>query len=201
MNTRTELINYLIKKNKYQTYLEIGVEAGNNLSQIICEKKVSVDPDYRTPALYHVTSDDFFKTNKQKFDIIFIDGLHIWSQVYKDIVNSLDCLNENGVIVCHDMNPYSEIIQRVPRVGQGIWTGDCWKAWVKLKSEQSDIFMFVIDMDFGCGVIKKGKQQKIWIPCAAEKMNYSYFDYDRKHLLNLISVEDFKNERYNYSKA
>lgn len=45
---------------------------------------------------------------KQKFDLVFIDGLHHSDQVLKDINNSLSFLEPNGVIMCHDILPSSE---------------------------------------------------------------------------------------------
>ena len=41
----------------------------------------------------------------QKFDIIFIDGLHEYDQVKKDIVNSLKFIDEKGFILIHDLLP------------------------------------------------------------------------------------------------
>ena len=43
-----------------------------------------------------ITSDDFFKQNKKKYDCIFIDGLHTYKQVKNDILNSIKfmiCIN------------------------------------------------------------------------------------------------------------
>ena len=48
------------------------------------------------------TSDIFFKDNNEKFDIIYIDGWHEAPQVYKDICNSWNCLNKDGIIICDD---------------------------------------------------------------------------------------------------
>lgn len=45
MITRTEIINHLIRKYGYKTYLEIGVgDPRKNLCLIECEKKTGVDP-------------------------------------------------------------------------------------------------------------------------------------------------------------
>ena len=52
-----------------------------------------------------MTSDDFFRINKNKFDVIFIDGLHEYQQAVNDIENSLGCLNENRVILLDDCLP------------------------------------------------------------------------------------------------
>ena len=48
------------------------------------------------------TSDIFFKNNQKSFDIIYIDGLHKYYQVKKDLKNALKCLNEDGIIICDD---------------------------------------------------------------------------------------------------
>ena len=36
-----------------------------------------------------MTSDTFFKNNKDKFDVIFLDGLHTYEQTIKDINNAI----------------------------------------------------------------------------------------------------------------
>ncbi len=48
------------------------------------------------------TSDNFFKKNKNKYNLIYIDGLHEYSQVKRDFVNSFNCLDVNGIIICDD---------------------------------------------------------------------------------------------------
>tara|TARA_B110000003_G_scaffold144517_1_gene145591 strand:- start:138 stop:860 length:723 start_codon:yes stop_codon:yes gene_type:complete len=58
---------------------------------------------------YKNTSDEFFLNNKEKYDVIYIDGWHEAPQVYEDINNSWNCLNENGIIICDDYF-YGDII-------------------------------------------------------------------------------------------
>ena len=53
-------------------------------------------------SFYKNTSDKFFINNKDKYDVIYIDGWHEAPQVYKDINNCWNCLNENGIIICDD---------------------------------------------------------------------------------------------------
>lgn len=48
------------------------------------------------------TSDNFFKKNKNTYNLIYIDGLHKYSQVKRDFVNSFNCLDVNGIIICDD---------------------------------------------------------------------------------------------------
>jgi SAM-dependent methyltransferase len=187
---RTDIINLLIKKINAKKYLEIGVSNGINLSQIDCEYKIGVDPDFNSPANIHLTSDDFFDKNKETFDIVFIDGLHHYDQVYKDIWNSLDVLNDGGYIVCHDMNPWQEDVQITPYNPEihTLWTGDCWKAFVRLRRERSDLEMYVVDTDCGCGIIKKGTQKCLE---GNEDLNWNNLEKNRQKWLNLISKESF----------
>lgn len=194
--TRTELINGLIKKNNYKTYLEIGVntpaQPGYNWVGVEIPVKHGVDPNVNTT--YKMTSDEFFENYiSQKYDIIFIDGLHIHEQVYRDIVNSLNFLNENGIIVVHDCNPTTEITQRRERVTDA-WHGDVWKAIVQLKTENSNIEVYTVDTDEGCGIIKKGEQELLIINENINIYDYSFLNENRTKALNLISVEKFKEK-------
>ena len=93
---RWDLIEYLIKKNNYSDYLEIGCDQDQLFSKIKINNKKGVDPV--SGGNIRKTSDDFFKVNDEMFDIVFIDGLHTYDQVKKDILNSVDCLKENGII-------------------------------------------------------------------------------------------------------
>lgn len=184
---RTDIINILIEKINGNNYLEIGVCSGENFNNIKCKHKVSVDSNVNSPASIHLTSDEFFKTNKENFDVIFIDGLHHSEQVYRDIINSLNILSPNGYIVCHDMNPEKEEHQIIPFTS-GIWNGDCWKAFVSLRQERTDLEMYVVNADYGCGIIQKGTQEPLKIN---EELNWNNFNINRKKWLNLISIQEF----------
>lgn len=187
---RTAILNTLIEKFHYQSYLEIGQgRKQDNFDWIECKTKTGVDPDKTLEAAYPLTSDEFFALNKNSFDLIFIDGLHHAGQVEKDILNALKVLNNKGTIVVHDCNPKTEEMQIVPQQ-QATWTGDGWKTWVKLRATRPDLKMYVIDVDFGCGIIQK--QGKTLEPIRANRqMSYSVFAKNRKKLLNLIDVSDF----------
>lgn len=134
-----------------------------------------------------MSSDEFFSQNRHTFDIIFIDGLHEAHQVERDITSSLYMLNENGSIVVHDVNPQTFQMQHVPRAVRE-WTGDCWRAWVKLRAARADLSMFVVDVDHGVGLIRRGRQQCIRIPVA---LTYDALDTHRRLWLNLISKKQF----------
>jgi SAM-dependent methyltransferase len=184
-----DILNHLIAYFRYNSYLEIGVadpRLNFNAVQINDADKIGVDPD-PVGSTYQMTSDAFFASNKNQFDLIFIDGLHHQDQVYRDILNALKALNPNGTIVCHDMNPTTYEEQAVPRQQLG-WTGDCWRAWVKLRTERPDLDMKVVDTDCGCGIIRVGTQAVLsHIPT----IEWNDFVAHRTELLNLISIEEF----------
>lgn len=186
---RIQIINSIIKKIKAKSYLEIGIDSGDVFRSILCKHKVAVDPVWSTPATHHLTSDDFFIKNKETFDIIFIDGLHHADQVEKDIKNSLSILNEGGVIICHDLLPENYEQQVIPFV-QGKWTGDVWKAFVKLRQTAHDLQMFTVDVDMGLGIITRGKQEVVFID-EDEEVSYENFSKKKFDWLKIISLEDF----------
>lgn len=181
-----DIINEIISKNGYEEYLEIGVDDGYNFNRINCKHKTGVDPKPYKPVLEHrferMTSDAFFAINKQKYDIVFIDGLHEHEQVIRDIQNSLSILNPNGMIICHDLIPTSKPAQEIPRRVK-IWTGDCWRAWIYFRANYAKLSMYVIDMDYGLGIIQRGKQEPIIADY--KTMTYEGFKDNIDRLLNL----------------
>jgi hypothetical protein len=58
---KVTLINYYLSKKDFKKYLEIGVHQGHSYSGVDAIIKDSVDPDKNSPAIYHLTSDEFFE--------------------------------------------------------------------------------------------------------------------------------------------
>ena len=193
---RFDIINHLIKTNGYKSFLEIGTQAKINFSSVQVERKVCVDPDPDANADFQIPSDDFFARNTETFDIVFVDGLHHADFAYRDIVNSLKILNKGGSIVVHDVIPFSYEAQIIPlekayTIGTVAWNGDVWKAWVKLRTERSDLLMRCVNEDHGCGIInftRKGEGDSMLA------FNNGYYIYDKELILgslNLISETQF----------
>ena len=78
---RYELINKVITKKKYKSYLEIGCDENQNFDKINIQEKIGIDP--KKGGNIKMTSDSFFRTNQKNFDCIFIDGLHTYEQSKK----------------------------------------------------------------------------------------------------------------------
>jgi len=192
--SRTSIINHLIHKYKLKSYLEIGVRSGSNYKKIKVDNKIGIDP-YPIGHMNNIvkkTSDDYFRNlNKnKKFDIIFIDGLHLCDQVTRDINNSLKHLSKNGFIVIHDCSPPTEFHQRENYCINGhypAWNGTVWKAYVKKRMSDKNLSMYVINCDWGVGIIRRGKQ-KLY---PNKDLLFENLEKDRKKMLNLISVDQF----------
>jgi len=173
--TRFELINEIVSINNFKTYLEIGVfKPEICFDQVNCEKKTGVDPGIENPENpvdYKVTSDEFFDmlsngetefSVDHKWDVVFIDGLHLADQVYKDINNSLRHLSDNGFIVLHDCLPPNSFMAREDYDVNGTkypWNGTTWKAYYKMLVSNESVKACLFDSDWGLGVIKKGKRK------------------------------------------
>jgi len=195
---RFDILNYLIDRYKLINYLEIGVFQGENIRKVKAPYKNGVDPGvegYIVPEVdYQMTSDAFFDLIRDhediKYDLIFIDGLHEYSQVKKDIENSLNHLQLNGFIVLHDCNPVSYDAQ-IPDRKTIAWNGDVWKSFVEFKQNNLFYECCVIDTDFGVGVIKNNQHPFNSTPLI--DMDYQTFDSNRKNYLNLITWDEFKS--------
>lgn len=116
---RCRVIQDLLDLYRDPSYLEIGVNQGHTFLPLSARVKVGVDPQFAfdidrasrsdpTSTFYSETSDSFFLRSflsETKFDVIFIDGLHTYDQTLRDLMNSLQCLNDGGVIIVDDVMP------------------------------------------------------------------------------------------------
>ncbi|HXR36957.1 MAG TPA: class I SAM-dependent methyltransferase [Candidatus Binataceae bacterium] len=132
-------------------YLEIGVAEGNTFRDVEIAERTAVDPHFRfdTNELANEftrfvkdTSDGFFAAEplSPPYDIVYIDGLHTFEQVVRDISNTLLRTHRRSVVVLDDTVPsdvYSalwdqESANRYRTAALGgttyAWHGDVYKA-------------------------------------------------------------------------
>ncbi|MDA9071927.1 class I SAM-dependent methyltransferase [Candidatus Pelagibacter sp.] len=186
--SRFEIIQNIIEFKKYKSYLEIGCDRNQSFSNINIDKRVGIDPV--EGGTHKMTSDEFFYNNNDKFDIIFIDGLHQYEQVIKDIKNSLNCLTKNGLILLHDCLPRTIWNQVYPRINSD-WNGDVWKAIVECRTyENIDTYTCIADR--GIGVIVPRKNMNKLILNKKDFKGLKFKDYYQNHeqFMNLISHLD-----------
>lgn len=206
---RYDVINLLL--DRYfpdgARYLEIGVDKPQScFYRINCENKTAVDPNDRFPPPakidYPLPSDEFFRQLESgatafapdhRWDVIFIDGLHLAPQAYRDIQNAVKHCNPNGFVVLHDCNPAShlEAHSDLPYylAHRGAWNGSTWKALYKFRTE-SALKSYTVDTDYGIGVIEIGATQEP-IPDSNPWFEFGSFGTHRREQIGLISLEDF----------
>ncbi len=212
---RSIVIQRLIDKYGFKTYLEIGVDAGKNFFPIKAARKIAVDPGFRfgwlkklvkairypqnfRAAYYKMESDLFFETavtkalHNKPLDLCLVDGMHEYAFALRDVENSLKYLSDGGVIIMHDCNPLSKEASYSWEQWQtnkcaGSWNGDVWKVILHLRSTRQDINVFVLDCDHGLGIITKGKQEKPlpFTPAQIAAMTYEELAANREAWLNL----------------
>lgn len=158
MTASSERINKLGRLNNSSTYLEIGVAEGRTFKGVQLPHKTAVDPsfkfntqDYKDQPdnyFFEKTSNEFFtelpnirKHNYGKditYDIIYIDGLHVFSQALQDFTNSLAYSHDKTIWIFDDTvpsDPYSSItdaplefkVRRLAGITDWPWHGDVFK--------------------------------------------------------------------------
>lgn len=112
----------VVKKHKpdYKQACEIGNAWGVSTMAILMAgeaRLVSVDKNQPIRALEELRvnellgrcdfkqfdSEDFWKQNQTKYDLIYIDGSHIYEDVYVDFMEGWKHLDKGGLFICDDI--------------------------------------------------------------------------------------------------
>jgi hypothetical protein len=208
---RYDVINHVIARRFPDRckYLEIGVRnPGDCYDRVNATEKASVDPGVEfegNPVIYKLTSDEFFKAldageanlpADYQWDVVFVDGLHLAPQTFRDIENSIAHLSDRGFLLLHDCNPpdwrHAHSDYEDYRASPGDWNGSVWKALYFFRTKY-DCASATVDTDFGVGVIAKGRRS-----AQIEHTNV-FFEFgdmkkDRRRQLGLITIDQFKND-------
>ena len=185
---RVALVNLLVSRKENCAYLEIGCDTDGLFNSVPVLAKVGVDP--KNGGNVRKTSDEFFLTNKSFFDVVFIDGLHTYDQVRKDVINAIRFLKPGGWIALHDMLPRNWIEEHVPTVSDDQWTGDVWKVAFEL-SKTAGVDFRIVKIDCGVGVLKLTKDRPVLADLRSELSDkkFSYF-YENISELPLVEWSD-----------
>ena len=66
------------------------------------KKKFGQQINKKQVEILRMKSSEAFKILKNKFDLIYIDGNHLYNYVLEDLENSLNIINNNGLIILDD---------------------------------------------------------------------------------------------------
>lgn len=192
--SRGDVVKYLLEMFNYETYLEIGCDQDQVFSKMRTLAKVAIGVDVFQGGTLRMTSDDFFASNTQQFDLIFIDGDHDARQAIKDTVNALQALAPGGTIAMHDCNPRFETRKIADN-------GDVWKVVAYLRT-RDDVEVVTIDIDHGVTIVRK-RPNLHRLPAELERRAlsagnpieaFTYVDLEahRNMILRLVSLTEFR---------
>lgn len=189
---------------KIKAPLKLGVDPNFIIPKDNEEVRLLLNNDQnKSNKYFEMSSDDFFEKQKElltnnSVDVAFIDGLHTFKQSLKDTKNTLRFLSEKGIIVLHDCNPPNktiaypaESIKQAASLNlpgwKNSWSGDVWKTIPYLRASRKDLNIFVLNCDWGLGIISKGKQLHRFKYSSKEVEEFTYSDLKRhrKGILNL----------------
>ena len=203
---KPELFNFLIGDFGLTDYLEIGLGVGSlnmeTFREVKCENKTGVDPNpiyghREHEGLYRTTSDGFFQNNEKTFDLIFIDGLHVYEQALQDFYNAVKCLKEGGIIVMHDVGLESEWETHVFNCGTA------YMAWLHLRLTMTNMNFCTVMMKRSDNEIEEGREgDKVglaWVDpnceiLELESNEISWRNYwaNRDKILNVKTIEEVR---------
>ena len=191
---RIAVINLLCAGQDTLVYLEIGCRDNECFDAIVAKEKIGVDPE--RGGTHRLTSDEFFTHCGDKlFDVIFIDGLHSYEQVRRDVINSLEHISTDGWIVLHDMLPRNWVEEHVPHIPEisDEWSGDVWKVGFEL-ARSADLDFRILEVDRGVGVIRKTTRNPKIVDLRGELSNerFPYF-FENIRLLPVLDYECGRN--------
>ncbi len=183
---RTEVINTVARAIGANRYLEIGVKVPErNYDLIEVDKKTGVDPSVEDTDrnVLKMTSDEFFASlpKKRRFDLIFIDGSHMYEQVQRDVANALNRLAKGGAVLMHDVNPENALKAAPIKPSYGAaWSGEAWKVFVEARANYSGA---TIAEDHGTGILVSRLAPR---SPALPQLTFDVLKRDRQALLNII---------------
>jgi hypothetical protein len=223
IRSKTDLINWLGWQSSYASYLEVAT-ATTGLMFGLISRDVFATADrimYCLPAGYddnlpilHRTevadSTECFRAlaaHGRTFDLIFVDGWHTYRDARRDLEGALDRMNPHGTIVVHDCRPSRSEVA-TPQFKQGSWLGVTYLAFLDSVAERPDLEYCVVDLDTGCGILRRrlqsasGPASDPGRPVSSTVFGHSprhgldYRDWsvymaNQRTILNLVSVDDF----------
>lgn len=150
------------------SYLEIGTNAGASLSRFSCDA-ICIDPEFkcqhspigpRKRALFfQMGSDEFFDRHAmhaifpEGLDIAFLDGMHHFEFLLRDLMHTERWCHERSLILLHDCLPVNFRMtdrdwladEQEDSSTRGWWTGDVWRLLPALQRYRPDLRVLFLD--------------------------------------------------------
>ncbi len=157
-----------IWKGSVKCYLEIGINEGYNfgiMSKVVPDcygveiNTKMKDRLKKFKNIFWCSSDDFFKYHKNEIptpQMIFIDGDHHFEQVKKDLENSVELIQDDGMIFIHDTDAVTESIREIFQMH------DCHKIIDYVHEHRQDLDILTLPMwGAGLSLIRKRSARRV----------------------------------------
>lgn len=163
-----EFLRIISEELRPQSYFEIGTGAGESLGCFSCDA-VAVDPNFKIAGnfaknrsrafFFQMTSDQFFRAHSLADflpggpDVAFLDGLHRFEFLLRDLINTERSCHSRSMIILHDCLPTNErMAERQQRLVEDedistrwSWTGDVWRIIPALKKYRPELRVHLLD--------------------------------------------------------
>lgn len=167
-------------------YLEVGVATGATFHASECPRKVAVDPKFRFDVAearkanphctYHeVPSDVYFgelADPADRFEVIYLDGLHTVEQTLRDFTSALFFLAPGGIILIDDVRPISYAtslpdrktarqLRKALDTGEHGWMGDVYRLVFFIETFFQQISYRTVADNYGQLVTWRGRRDSV----------------------------------------
>jgi len=192
-STYLEILSSFHRHTRPESYVEIGIGVGNSLTLVGPDTRaVAVDPSPRIEnpikartKIFPTTSDDFFASynlhkelGTKSIDLVFIDGLHTYEQVFRDFINIEKYSNRKTVVLIHDCLPITRFVAERSSTGR-FWCGDVWKIIPCLSKHRPDLNIRIIPAPpSGLGMITNLDSKSKVLSANSDRITAEYHDLE-----------------------
>ncbi len=134
-----------------------------------------------------------------QFDVVFVDPYHSFEASMINLDYGIRLVKSGGAMVVHDCNPPKKKLT-TSEFQDDMWLGVTYLAFLDFVSSRPELDYFVVDTDWGVGVVFEKTRRWSQMQDVPPRMDLSSLDYhdwrvfsnNRNELLRLVSVEKFR---------
>lgn len=190
-----DIIPHVVDFVGAKSYLEIGCADNTCFSRVNASRKIGVDPN--RGGTHRMTSDEFFADNTEKFDVIFIDGMHTYHQVKKDFENARRFVGDDSIVLFHDVLPDNKYTawptkKNRPKPKEVVaWNGDVWRISFDLLETPLVDYRIVPNLH-GVGILKFGGEQQMLFPDKNDTWEFFHGNWTAIPTLDsILEIQEF----------
>lgn len=155
------VLRQMHRRLRPEWYLEVGTFKGDSLALSHC-RSIAIDPRFKVRSnvlrgkpqcvFLQQPSDEAFESGviealKARFDLAFLDGLHLYEFLLRDFMNAERSASGDAVFFMHDCLPatVNMTVRDRSLCETPEWTGDVWKVLPILREYRPDLEVTVLN--------------------------------------------------------